>query len=404
MGEKGHAAIVTVGSELTYGLRLDTNTRDIASRLSRLGYTVAEAVSVADDLHALATTLKRLCAAYPLVVTTGGLGPTHDDLTREAAAKSLDLPLERDPKLMRWLESVAARHALGKASEQVFRQAEVIQGARVIRPTIGTASGQVVPTSAGKLVLLPGPPQEMSPMLDEIFGDAERSSTRILRCAGITESDAQVAVQEVLEEHPDISLTVLASPSLVDVVLVEHGHGDDIADAAVDAAAALGSHVYASDGRSLAEVVLDDAAQLGVTIATAESCTGGMLSAALTDVPGSSRVVRGGVVTYSNELKMSLLGVRQALLEQNGAVSASVAEAMAAGAAETLGADLTLSVTGVAGPEGGTDEKPVGLVWFGVAYRGETSSFSRRLPGDRAGVRTRAVVAALDAARKALGG
>jgi nicotinamide-nucleotide amidase len=197
---------------------------------------------------------------------------------------------------------------------------------------------------------------------------------------------------------------VLASPSLVDVVLIEHGRGGRIADAAVDVAASLGPCVYASDGRSLAEVVLDDAVQRGITIATAESCSGGLLSAALTDVPGSSRVMRGGVVTYSNELKVSLLGVGESLLEEHGAVSAPVAEAMATGAAGSLGADLALSVTGVAGPQGGSAEKPVGLVWFGVAYRGQTTSFSKNLPGDRAGVRSRAVVAALDAARKALGG
>lgn len=404
MHESPHsAAIVTVGSELTYGLRLDTNTRQIASLLSRNGYTVAEAVSVGDDRDALAAILRRLCDSYALVVTTGGLGPTHDDLTREAAADALGSNLISDPSMLEWLEDIATRHTRQTASDQVFRQADMLEGAQVIRPTTGTAPGQVVPTPAGKLLLLPGPPREMAPMLDEFFVDAGAPISRTLRCVGITESDAQVLAEEVLAEHPSVSLTVLASPSLVDVVLIQQGSDDDVADAAMDTAAALGAHVYSSDGRSLAQVILDEAAALGISIVTAESCTGGLLSAAFTDVPGSSRVISGGVVTYSNELKTSLLGVSEHAIKEHGAVSGPVAEEMAAGAMKRLGGDLAISITGVAGPDGGTAEKPVGLVWFSVAYQGETRSFSRNLLGDRGGVRTRAVVAALNAARTTLG-
>jgi nicotinamide-nucleotide amidase len=395
------AAIVTVGSELTLGLRLDTNTRDIASALTRTGHTVVETVTVGDDSQTLSESLRRLCESYPLVIVTGGLGPTHDDITRESAAQALGLELVPDEKMARWLRRIAERHKDPAAAAQVFRQADVLEGAEVFRPTSGTAPGQRIPTDRGALVLLPGPPHEMLPMLETALGQLGPDTSETLRCVGISESDAQVRAERVLEAHPSVSLTVLATPSLVDVVLVR-GDGGDLAPATAAVEAELDGHVYARGGVSLAEAVLDRARKAGATIAVAESCTGGMIAAALTDVPGSSAVLLGGVVAYGNDAKVSLLGVDPCTIADDGAVSTRTAEEMAAGAASTFGATLAVSVTGIAGPDGGTDEKPVGTVCFGIAQTDHVTSFTRALPGDRSRIRTRATVAALEALRTAL--
>ena len=404
MGPTPHeAAIVTVGSELTLGLRLDTNTQHVAAALSRHGYRVAEAISVADDVDTLSAALARLCDTYPLVVATGGLGPTHDDITRTAASRALGLDLIADAEMTTWLERIAKRHGDPDAAAQVYRQADVLEGAEIMRPTSGTAPGQLVPTRAGRLVLLPGPPHEMGPMLLDALGGSDAPVSLAVRCVGITESDAQVRAERIVHSVPGLSLTVLASPSMVDVIVVDSGAGEGAVLNAADAVEEeLRDHVYGRDDTTLAETVLSLARAAGVRIGVAESCTGGLLSGALTDVAGSSDVFCGGLVTYSNDAKTSILGVAPDLLARHGAVSPQVAESMAVGAARVLSADVTLSVTGVAGPGGGSAEKPVGLVWFGVSDRGNVTSSRREFPGDRSGVRTRAVVAALNTLRRTI--
>jgi nicotinamide-nucleotide amidase len=240
----------------------------------------------------------------------------------------------------------------------------------------------------------------MMPMLGEALGGTDVPVSVSIRCAGITESDAQVRAERVIRELSGISLTVLASPSLVDVILVDTGAGESYLEAAAaDVERELGEHVYGREDTTLAEAVLDRARRAGTSIGVAESCTGGMLAAALTDVPGASDVFRGAVVAYDNSLKTTLVGVSQETLDRHGAVSADVAREMARGAADVLGAGITISVTGIAGPAGGSAAKPVGLVWFGMADGDVTTAFDRRFPGDRSRVRTRAVVAALDALR-----
>jgi nicotinamide-nucleotide amidase len=299
-----------------------------------------------------------------------------------------------------WLATIASRHGEPAAAAQIYRQAALLQGAEIIRPTSGTAPGQIVPTPAGRLVLLPGPPHEMMPMLREALVEHDTPVSIGIRCAGITESDAQVRAERIIHDLPGISLTVLASPSLVDVILVDVGAGEAVLEtAAASIEAALGEHVYGREDTTLAEAVLDRARLAGTTIGVAESCTGGMLAAALTDVPGASDAFCGGLVAYSNRVKTALLGVSRDTLGRHGAVSAEVAQEMALGAADALGTDITLSVTGIAGPAGGSDDKPVGLVWFGMARGGTTTAFDHRFPGDRSRIRTRAVVAALNALR-----
>ena len=399
------AAILTVGTELVRGLAVDTNTSEIARALSGAGVDILEAVSVADDEDILAAHLARCTALYDLVVVTGGLGPTHDDVTRQAAARALGLELVRDPAIAAGLAVAAARHGDARAAEQVYRQADVLAGAAVLPAVRGTAPGQIVPTPRGSLVLLPGPPREMRPMLEDLARTIAGSAAapEVMRCTGLPESDLQLIAQDILDGRDDIELTVLAKPGDVRVVLFDRGAGAArLHEAAAAIAAGVGEACYSTDGSSLAGVVLARARAAGLTIATAESCTGGLVGGALTAVPGSSSVYVGGAVTYSDEMKTTLLGVDPALIDACGAVSDAVAMEMAAGVRHVTGADLAVAVTGIAGPEGGSPAKPVGLVWFAIADAEGCRAEMRRFPGDRDAVRERSVTTALDLLRRAL--
>lgn len=398
------AAVVGVGTELITGIRTDTNTAEIATALLEAGYRVTETVRLADDVTLISAALRRLTASCSLVVVTGGLGPTHDDITREGAAHALGLSLERDAGTEERLASMGLRHQDTDARKQLLKQADVLIGATVIAPTIGTAPGQIVSTATGTLVILPGPPHEMRPMLATFLTKTRRTAPPArLRCAGTTESDAQVRVQRVLVRHPGIGLTVLASPAEVEIVLFADGAGArGVARAATAVREILGDDCYSDDGSSLAETVVRLARMHGVRLSLAESCTGGMIAAAITDVTGSSDVFVGGIVAYSNAIKMTGLNVTKTTLAAYGAVSPETAAEMAMGAMRGSGADLALSVTGVAGPGGGSPDKPVGTVWFGLSHSGECRTWRRDLFGDRTAVRLRATVHALDAIRREL--
>ena len=402
--DRPDAAIVTIGTELTAGLATDTNAPEIALALESAGHVVGEVVSLPDDEDLVAATLRRLMDAYDLVVVTGGLGPTHDDITRQAAARALGRALVRDRERAAALEEVITRHAVPGARAQVLRQAEVIEGARLITPATGTAPGQIVSHDRGTLVLLPGPPREMRPMLSEALGPmTARPAARIVRTTGLPESDVQLRAGAVTASAGGIGFTVLAKPGLVDVVLRDIGAGPTVlARTADDVARALGEACYSASGASLAETVVALAVDRGVSLATAESCTGGMVAAALTDVPGASAAFRGAVVAYADEIKACTLGVDPALLAAYGAVSAEVASAMAEGARARLRSDLAVAVTGIAGPGGGSVEKPVGTVWFAVTTTSGTTTAHRLFGGDREMVRARATVTALDMLRRAL--
>lgn len=401
---------MTVGSELTSGLRVDTNTAAIATEIASYGFDVAEAVSVPDNLELLAGTISRLAALYPLVVVTGGLGPTHDDVTREAAARALGKTISRDTRLERLLEPAVCRHRDEAARRQVLNQADVIEGATIFDPTTGTAPGLSMGTTQGELLLLPGPPNEMLPMLRQALSGRDRtvSEPHELCVSGMTESEAQITTSRAIAGLTGVGFTVLSSPGDVRVLLSDGGGGTEALASAVEAAAsALGDNCYSVTGESLAEVVLRAARAAGRTIATAESCTGGLVAAALTDVAGASDVFLGGLVTYSDAAKVSLLGVDPTSIARHGAVSAEVARMMATGARQRLGADIGVAVTGIAGPGGGSADKPVGTVWFAVADgassgEAQVTAFLRRLPGGRRAVRQRSTTTALDALRRGL--
>jgi nicotinamide-nucleotide amidase len=391
------AAVVVVGTELTSGLRPDTNGPEIARALESAGYDVRSVTALPDDIQAIAEFLGRALPAHRLVIVTGGLGPTHDDVTREAAAAALGRPVALDEAIADSLAPVIARHGSPHATGRVLRQAEVIEGARVLMPTVGTAPGQVLEHPHGTLALLPGPPHEMRPMLASLLSDlTAHAAPRILRTAGRPESDIQFLADGALAGAQGVAFTILASPGLVDVVLRDSGAGESGLDAvARSVASALGGACYSTNGSTLAGVVVSEAARRGLRLGTAESCTGGLVAAALTDVPGSSTVFAGGVIAYADAVKTATLGVPPATMSAHGAVSAETAIAMATGARTRLRADIVVATTGIAGPTGGGPGKPVGTVFFGVATPKGTRAIARTLAGDRAGVRTSATVAAL---------
>jgi len=400
------AAIVTVGSELTEGLRIDSNTAHVARALSGVGFRVVEAVSVGDDVDHLARVLRRLTADYELVVTTGGLGPTHDDVTREAAAIALGLELAEDPEIVAWLAGISQRQTESASRDAVLTQAQVLSGATVLAPCTGTAPGQAIPTPGGRLILLPGPPREMSEMLDRalVGYNTSKAVPRDLGVTGMSESDVQHAAQRALAGRDDITLTVLAKPGDVRVLLIDAGAGGTVLSEMADAVAtALGPACYTTSGQTLAEATVQVLTRRSTTVSVAESCTGGLVSAALTDVPGVSDVFLGSVVSYANSVKSGVLDVPDGLLAQFGAVSEQTAAAMAEGARTLMGSDIAVSITGVAGPGGGTSEKPVGLVWFALSHEGGTYAMDYRfLGGSRESVRARATAKALDIVRRHL--
>ena len=342
---------------------------------------------------------------------SGGLGPTHDDRTVELLARAAGLEASVVPELEQEIEGVSRRIAerLGRPyaefEEGVRKQATVPAGGRVIG-IAGTAPGLVVETSGAVAVVLPGPPPELrrlwqAALEDEavrgVLARAEAPERRVLRVYGVSESAIARALAEAGGEPEGVQATICAHAGEIWVELF--GEGEELAESF---RGALGAAIFSEDDRPVEELVLDLARECGLTLGAAESCTGGLVAARLTSVPGSSDVFRGGVVAYDNEVKHAQLGVSEETLAAHGAVSAETASAMALGARESLGVDVAVSVTGIAGPGGGTPEKPVGLVFLNASGRGAELARELNLPGDREAVRRRATAAALHLLRELL--
>lgn len=411
------AEILAIGSELLTPFRIDTNSLYLTARLNELGIEVVSKSVVADRPDALEAALRLALSRADIVVTSGGLGPTDDDLTRDALLVVAGVPADEDPAVV---AAIASRFASrGMPMPDINRrQAQVPRGATVLDNPFGTAPGLWLPVGRSVIVSLPGPPRELKPMWDTHVAPrvAERSGTRRLRrrtlkIAGRGES----AVDEIAapiygrwrSAAPPIETSILASPGQVELHLSAQGDDQDALDRALDAAAselaaALGAPVFSVDGRELEEVVGELLRVRGATVAVAESCTGGMVLGRLTNVPGSSAWVTGGIVAYDNAVKVEQLGVPSGLLDAHGAVSEPVAAAMAAGVRDRLRTTVGVGITGIAGPAGGTDAKPVGTVVIAVAG---PDAYARvrtfRFPGDRAMVRQMAVQSALDMLRRA---
>jgi nicotinamide-nucleotide amidase len=408
------AAIVAVGSELLGTSRLDTNSLWLAGRLEATGLRVARKSCVGDDPREIAAELGLARARVPLVLVTGGLGPTDDDRTRDALALAVGRPLEMRADLLEEIRSRFARRGIPMPSINE-RQAMVVAGADPLPNRRGSAPGLWLEDGATVFVLLPGVPREMEAMFEESvaprlarFAGPPRIRM-VLKIAAMGESRVEERVRPVYAKWPDHDFTILASVGEVQLHLTAAGEPEG-ARAILEAQrqdfeAALPGRIYGVDGQTLEGVVGQHLRSSGGTVATAESCTGGLLGARLTEVPGSSDYYRGGVVAYSNEAKTALLGVPAATIEDEGAVSEAVARRMAQGVAERFGARYGIAVTGVAGPDGGTEGKPVGTVWTAIAQDGgETTARLLRLPGERASVRGWSVASCLEDLRRRLKG
>ncbi len=404
------AYLVCVGSELLAG-QLNTHQAWLSVRLRRAGFEVAGESSVPDDVSTIKAALRRALGAADAVIVCGGLGPTFDDLTREAAAAALGRKLRFDPKLWRVILTRFARYHAA-VPEQNKRQAEVIAGAEVLANEAGSAPGQRL-EFRGKdgrprsMILLPGPFPEMSPILERVLPrlaarharSAEASFS--LRLVGVSESVAAEALDPVRARFPGASFTILASGGEVSFHATTRGAKKAAAEkelAALKAAAlaAAGRWAYGEGDDTLESVLGARLKRARLSVAVAESCTGGLLGGRLTSAPGSSAWFRGGVIAYDNSVKTKLLGVRAALIRRHGAVSEECAKAMASGARKSAGAAIGVSITGVAGPDGGTKDKPVGRVHVAVSGPGALLRAKRLdILGPRDAVRARAAGAAL---------
>ncbi len=402
------AAALAVGDELLDGSQVDLNSAAAASVLTELGWSLERVVVVGDREREIAAALEDLARGHGLVLVSGGLGPTLDDLTRHALARAAGVELHKDPEA--WAQILGWYERSGRsvpASNE--RQAMVPSGSRPLENAQGTAPGIHMRLGSSDVFALPGPPREFGPMLDDhlrpwLTRGEEAGSVRRLRrfyLFGISESVFADEVGDWMERGANPLMGVTAKEGVLAVRLVAHAAETPAAEALLAERAAefterLGSYIFSEQHSDPALTLGSELIRTASTVTTAESCTGGGIAQALTAVPGISEVFQEGVVAYSNEAKSDRLGVSPDLLLKHGAVSGPVAEAMARGAAERSGADLALSTTGVAGPAGGTDEKPVGLVWFGVHFRGQNFSLEKRWPPvGRARIRTWATAQAL---------
>jgi nicotinamide-nucleotide amidase len=411
------AAILAVGSELLTPSRTDTNSLFITEQLNLLGIEVVLKTIVGDDHEELAAALSTALNRADLIVCTGGLGPTEDDVTRDVVARVLQRPLAEDERIT---EKIRARFAArGMQMPEINRrQAMVPASARVLENPNGTAPGLWLEDGDRLILLLPGPPRELKKMLTDLVAGPlmERAAgvplvRRTLRIVGRTESHTEEAMQPLYLEWGrapvPIAATILASLGQIELHLSARGTSRAEAEAVLDAAvqqavSVLGLDVFSADGRSMERVLGDLLAERQLTISVAESCTGGLVMSRLTDVPGSSRYVDRGVVAYRNEAKIELLAVAPALIEAHGAVSEEVAIAMARGLRDRAGSDVALGITGIAGPGGGTPQKPVGTVAIAALVPGLERSRLFRFVGDRELVKFQASQAAMDMVRRML--
>ena len=406
-----NAEIIAVGSELLTPFRLDTNSLWLTGELNRLGVRVLHKSVVGDSPSELHSTFRHALDRADLIVSSGGLGPTDDDRTRETIADLLGRKLRRDEEILRGIQERFRRFARTMPEINV-RQAMVPEGATVLHNPRGTAPGLWLEANGHILVLLPGVPNELKYMFEsEVaprlakMGHDERLFTRDLRVTGLGESDVETRVRPLYQLYPDTETTILASPTGTQLHPRTWSRDPAKAEKLLDEitqrmALALGEHLYSTNGEALEEVVARVLTENHATVAVAESCTGGMLAERLTNVPGSSSYFLGGVICYSNELKTSLVGVPQTMIEAKGAVSSEVALSLADGIRKRTGATIGVGVTGIAGPAGGTPEKPVGLVHIGLADELGPRERAYRFPGDRERIRQYAAQAALDAVRR----
>ncbi len=404
------AEIIAVGSELLTPDRVDTNSLFLTEELNKLGIEVLRKTIVGDNRELLAEAFRDALNRVPVVIASGGLGPTEDDLTRETVAELLGRRLQRDDDVVRAIE---ARFRSFKRDMPAvnLRQAMVPEGAEVLENPRGTAPGLWLEDHGRMVALLPGPPRELKPLfLEQVLPRLRRRVSGIrmfhreLRVTGLGESHVEERIRPIYTRYPHVNTTILAAPGEVQLHLRIWAEDATQAETTLDEIVrgfelALGDRIFAHRGVPLEEVVAELLATNRATIATAESCTGGLLAERLTRIPGSSTYFLGGVVSYSNERKTAWTDVPAELIASKGAVSAEVAIALAEGIRRTVGSTFGVGITGIAGPGGGSDEKPVGTVHIALAAPAGTKERLVHLPGDREMIRFHASQLALDMVR-----
>ncbi len=406
-----NAEIIAVGSEMLTPSKVDTNSLWLTESLNALGVEVVRKTIVGDDRERLVETIRAAFGPGKIILLTGGLGPTEDDVTRDAAAAALGRTLVFSDDILTWLRERFARFGREMAVINE-RQAYVIEGAEILMNERGTAPGQWIDHEQMHIALLPGPPNELKPMfardiVPRLEARLRKTFIRALfyRVAGMGESDLDQLIAPVYTKYTNPVTTILASAGDIQIHLRARCDSPEEADALLHEVgrkieALLGDRIYSRDGSPLEVIVGRMLRDRQATVAVAESCTGGMLGQRITSVPGSSDYFAGGFLAYTYAMKTALLGVDPEMLAKHTAVSDPVARAMADGARERTGATYAISVTGVAGPDGGTEETPVGTTFIGLAGPNGTDARRFRLVGDRARNRTFAVQTALDLLRR----
>jgi nicotinamide-nucleotide amidase len=410
-----NAEIVAVGSEMLTPERVDTNSLYLTGELNNLGVEVVSKYVIGDHVERLAAAIRLALSRSEIVILSGGLGPTEDDRTRDAVAQAVDRKLIYHPEIA---EALAERFARlnRKMAEVNKRQAFIVEGAAILANDRGTAPGQWIEESGAVVMLLPGPPHELKAMftrqcLPRLARIVPKQVIRImeLRVAGMGESDLDQLIAPVYKKYENPATTILAAAGDIQIHLRARcgtpAEGDALlAEVAGPIELLLGDRIYSRNGESIETVVGSMLRQNHSTVSVAESCTGGLLGERLTSQSGSSDYFVGGFITYSNEMKMELLGVPPEILAEHGAVSKECAEAMALGARRRANSTYALSITGIAGPGGGTDLKPVGTTYIGLADAAGTETLKRQFIGDRARIRSFASQIALDFLRRRLTG
>lgn len=408
------AWILAVGSEMLTPFRVDTNSLAITERLNRIGCDVRFKAVVGDDVAELADLFSRGIGAADLIVCTGGLGPTEDDVTRDAVARACQVEMDLDEAILSRIRTRFEQRGM-VMPEINRRQAMVPRGAVVLENSNGTAPGLWMEQGGTSILLLPGPPREMRPMLERVMTERlePRAGSRglfrrVIRITGRPESDVDAVAQPIYSNWRDtpvpISTTILAKLGQIELHLTADAPDAEVAATVLESAvqelvAVLGKSVYSTDGRGLEEVIGSILTGRQMTIAVAESCTGGLLASRITDVAGSSAYFDRGVVTYSNDAKMEWLGVPESLLRTHGAVSEPVAEAMAAGVRERSRTSIGVGITGIAGPGGGSAEKPVGTVAIAVVTPDARAVRTFKFIGPREMVKFQSTQAAMNMLR-----
>ncbi|KAF2959817.1 MULTISPECIES: competence/damage-inducible protein A [unclassified Thermotoga] len=401
------AAIITIGSELLEGLILNKNAQFLCQELKNLGYRVVKVSTVGDDLDTISEEVKTLIPQVDLLVLTGGLGPTQDDLTRDAVAKSLNRSLKLDEALLSEIKAKIKKYH-SEVPQNIERQALVIDGAEVLDNPVGSAPGQILTVDGKTIILLPGPPRELIPMFNALKDRLRTTDVLyqiVLKYYSIPEAVLEDLLKDILYSQNIVEVATMADHvEGVRLRLTTHMKNKEYLDEMVKKILEkTGEHLYGMNDEKMEEVVVRLLKDRKKTLAVAESCTGGMLSSLVVNVPGASEVFAGGVVAYSNDLKKHILGVREDTLRKHGAVSKECVQEMTEGLKKLTGADICVSISGIAGPLGGTPEKPVGTVFIDI-FEHEHITMRYNFTGDRNTIRTRSAMMALENLRKYLKG